>query len=106
MTIGASVGVALAPQDGTQADVLVQDADIALYRAKANGRGGCCFFKAGMDTLLRERRELEQEIVHATASGGFELAFQPLFSGACSDQPVGFEALLRWQHPQRGMLLT
>jgi diguanylate cyclase (GGDEF)-like protein/PAS domain S-box-containing protein len=104
VTIGASVGVALAPQDSMQADVLVQDADIALYRAKANGRGGCCFFKAGMDTLLRERRELEQEIVRATASGGFELAFQPLFSGACSDQPVGFEALLRWQHPQRGMI--
>ena len=105
VTIGASVGVALAPQDSMQADVLVQDADIALYRAKENGRGGCCFFKAGMDTVLRERRELEQEIVRATASGGFELAFQPLFSGACSDQPVGFEALLRWQHPQRGMLL-
>jgi diguanylate cyclase len=105
MTIGASVGIALAPQDSTLADALVQDADIALYRAKASGRGTFCFFKAGMDTLLRQRRELEQDMVHAIASSGFALAFQPLFSGACSDQTVGFEALLRWPHPSQGMIL-
>jgi diguanylate cyclase (GGDEF)-like protein/PAS domain S-box-containing protein len=104
VTIGASIGIALAPQDSALADVLVQNADVALYRAKASGRGTFCFFEPGMDTLLRQRRELEQDIVHATASGGFELAFQPLFSGACSDQTVGFEALLRWPHPQRGMI--
>lgn len=105
MTIGASVGIALAPQDSALAEVLVQDADIALYRAKSNARGTFCFFKAGMDTLLRERRELEQDIIRATASGGFHLAFQPLFSGARPDQTMGFEALLRWDHPRRGMLL-
>jgi diguanylate cyclase (GGDEF)-like protein/PAS domain S-box-containing protein len=104
MTIGASVGIALSPQDSTLADVLVQDADIALYRAKSNERGTFCFFKAGMDTLLKERRELEQDIIRATASGGFQLAFQPLFSGANPDQAVGFEALLRWRHPARGMI--
>jgi diguanylate cyclase len=104
VTIGASVGIALAPQDSMLPDALVQDADIALYRAKATGRGTACFFKAGMDTLLRERRELEQEIAHALASNGFELAFQPLFSGVCSKEIVGFEALLRWPHPKRGMI--
>ncbi len=104
MTIGASVGIALSPQDSMLADVLVQDADIALYRAKSNERGSFCFFKAGMDTLLRERRELEQDIIRATASGGFQLAFQPLFSGARPDRTEGFEALLRWNHPRRGMI--
>jgi diguanylate cyclase (GGDEF)-like protein/PAS domain S-box-containing protein len=104
MTIGASVGIALAPRDSAQADVLVQDADIALYRAKSSQRGTYCFFQAGMDTLLRERRELEQDIVHATASGGFELAFQPLFTGATPRELMGFEALLRWHHPRRGLI--
>lgn len=104
MTIGASVGIALAPRDSVQADVLVQDADIALYRAKSTARGTYCFFQAGMDTLLRERRELEQDIIRATASGGFELAFQPLFTGASPDQLMGFEALLRWHHPRRGLI--
>jgi diguanylate cyclase len=104
MTIGASVGIALAPRDSAQADVLVQDADIALYRAKSSARGTYCFFQAGMDTLLRERRELEQDIIHATASGGFDLAFQPLFTGASPKELMGFEALLRWQHPRRGII--
>ncbi len=104
MTIGASVGIALAPRDSAQADVLVQDADIALYRAKSSARGTYCFFQAGMDTLLRERRELEQDIIRATASGGFELAFQPLFTGASPDELMGFEALLRWHHPRRGII--
>jgi EAL domain-containing protein (putative c-di-GMP-specific phosphodiesterase class I) len=84
--------------------VLVQDADIALYRAKSSARGTYCFFQAGMDTLLRERRELEQDIILATASGGFELAFQPLFTGVPPGELMGFEALLRWHHPRRGII--
>jgi diguanylate cyclase (GGDEF)-like protein/PAS domain S-box-containing protein len=104
MTIGASVGIALAPHDSAQADVLVQDADIALYRAKSTARGTYCFFQAGMDTQLRERRELEQDIIHATASDGFELAFQPLFAGTAPGELAGFEALLRWHHPRRGII--
>jgi diguanylate cyclase (GGDEF)-like protein/PAS domain S-box-containing protein len=102
VTIGVSIGIALAPQDSTEPDVLVQDADVALYRAKASGRGSFCFFRPGMDTLLRQRRVLEQDIVRAIADGQFRLAFQPLFSGACVSEPVGFEALLRWPHPVRG----
>jgi len=104
MTIGASVGIALAPRDSALAEVLVQDADIALYRAKSSARGTYCFFQAGMDTLLRERRELEQDIILATASGGFELAFQPLFTGVPPGELMGFEALLRWHHPRRGII--
>jgi EAL domain-containing protein (putative c-di-GMP-specific phosphodiesterase class I) len=57
-----------------------------------------------MDTQLRERRELEQDIIHATASDGFELAFQPLFAGTASGELAGFEALLRWHHPRRGII--
>ena len=103
-TVGASIGVALAPQDADKADELVSYADIALYRAKANGRGAYCFFKTGMDTLLRQRRELEQGIAHAISVGGFTLDFQPLFSGESTDRLIGFEALLRWPDPVRGMI--
>ena len=96
ITIGASIGVALAPQDSCDSAVLVQNADIALYRAKATGRGTYCFFKAGMDTVVRERRELEHDIACAFADGDFQLAFQPLFSGVGFGDTIGFEALLRW----------
>lgn len=103
-TVGASIGVALAPQDADKADELVSYADIALYRAKANGRGAYCFFKTGMDTLLRQRRELEQDIARAINAGTFTLDFQPLFSGESRDRLIGFEALLRWPDPVRGMV--
>jgi diguanylate cyclase (GGDEF)-like protein/PAS domain S-box-containing protein len=104
VTIGASIGIALAPQDSTEPGALVQDADVALYRAKANGRGGFCFFQPGMDTLLRERRMLEHDIVRAIADNEFRLAFQPLFSAGCVGEPIGFEALVRWLHPVRGLI--
>jgi diguanylate cyclase (GGDEF)-like protein/PAS domain S-box-containing protein len=100
--IGASIGVALSPQDGRNANDLLRNADIALYRAKTSGRGQFCFFKVGMDTLLRQRREMEQDLARTLAAGGFELAFQPLFSGPASDELTGFEALLRWPSPERG----
>jgi diguanylate cyclase (GGDEF)-like protein/PAS domain S-box-containing protein len=102
VTIGASIGIALAPQDSSEAAELVQKADIALYRAKSNGRAGHCFFHAGMDTLQRQRRELEQDIVQALATDGFRLVYQPLFPGDSAGGAIGFEALLRWPHPVRG----
>jgi diguanylate cyclase (GGDEF)-like protein/PAS domain S-box-containing protein len=102
MTIGASVGIAVCPGDGDAPDVLLRYADVALYRAKSNGRGNFCFFQAGMDAPLRERRDLEQDMIRANAAGAFQLAFQPLFPGDRPDQTVGFEALLRWHHPERG----
>jgi diguanylate cyclase len=100
--IGASIGIALAPQDSTQVDELINRADIALYRVKTSGRGQYCFYKAGMDELLRERREMERDIGAAIASGGFELAYQPMFDGGADSEVLGCEALLRWTHPTHG----
>ncbi|MDX6655014.1 MAG: diguanylate cyclase, partial [Solirubrobacterales bacterium] len=102
--IGASIGIAIGLQDGGQPDELIRNADFALYRAKSSGRGTFCFFKLGMDAVLRERREMEQDIAKAIASGGFELAFQPLFGGSSANNIVGFEALLRWQTAGRGWI--
>ncbi len=103
VSIGASVGIALQPQDGTQVDVLLKYADLALYRAKALGRGSFCFFEAEMDTLQRERREMEQDLAQAIAAGRMELFFQPLF-GAEGEEIVALEALVRWPHPTRGLI--
>jgi predicted signal transduction protein with EAL and GGDEF domain len=100
--IGASIGIALAPQDSSEVDELIKRADVALYRAKTNGRGQFCFYKVGMDALLRERREMERDMAAAVASGGFELAYQPMFDGQTDNEVVGCEALLRWPHPVHG----
>lgn len=94
--IGCSIGIALSPQDGTQVDELIKNADVALYRAKTIGRGQFCFFKFGMEAMLRRRREIEQDIALFLAAGAFDLAFQPLFGGEHHRHVVGFEALLRW----------
>jgi EAL domain-containing protein (putative c-di-GMP-specific phosphodiesterase class I) len=75
---------------------------MALYRAKTNGRGQFCFYKVGMDALLRERREMERDMAAAVTSGGFELAYQPLFNGGTDSEVLGCEALLRWTHPVHG----
>ncbi len=99
--IGASVGVAVAPFDGEDADSLLRNADLALYRAKADGRGTLRYYEPDMDRRARERRALEAELRQALDGGQFELAYQPqlrLADGAL----CGVEALLRWNHPQRG----
>lgn len=101
--IGASIGIALQPQDGTQVDVLLKYADLALYRAKSIGRGNYCFFEAEMDTLQRERREMEQDLAQAIAAGRMELFYQPLF-GTEGEEVVAFEALVRWPHPMKGLI--
>ena len=101
--IGASVGIALAPVDGECADVLLRNADMALYGAKEDGRRIFRFFEPGMDVRLRTRRALELDLRNALAASEFELYYQPLVvleTGVIS----GFEALLRWRHPQRGMV--
>jgi diguanylate cyclase (GGDEF)-like protein len=103
VSIRASIGIALAPGEGDDADRLLKNADMALYRAKGEGKGGCRFFEAEMDARLQARRRLEVDLRHAIATGGLEVHYQPLVDLAgCGIS--GFEALLRWCHPERGMI--
>lgn len=99
--IGTSVGVAVAPFDGDRPDVLLKNADLALYRAKADGRSLLRYFEPAMDARMQARRQLEVDLRGAIDRGEFELAFQPqvaLDTGAVA----GVEALIRWNHPSRG----
>ena len=101
--VGATMGISLAPNDGNDADQLLRNADMALYRAKNDGRGGYRFFEAGMDARALARRRLELELRAAIARGEFHLEYQPLFDIKTNDI-ICFEALLRWKHPQRGTI--
>jgi diguanylate cyclase (GGDEF)-like protein len=103
VVVGASVGIALIPADGADPDTLLKNADIALYRAKSDGRGVWRFFAPAMDARLQERRRLELDLQHAMTHQEFELFYQPLI-GLAEDRICGFEALLRWHHPTRGLL--
>ena len=99
--IGASVGIALAPRHGTAPDSLLNFGDIALYEAKALGRGQVRLFSPDMDRMRRRRAELERDLREAIADEALHLCFQPQFALA-SGRLVGAEALLRWTHPERG----
>jgi diguanylate cyclase (GGDEF)-like protein len=101
---GASVGIARAPGDGTTPDQLLKNADMALYRAKADGRGTYRFFEPEMDARLQARRRLELDLRAALNHGQFELHYQPVVNIE-RRQVSGFEALIRWNHPQRGLVL-
>ena len=99
----ASIGIALAPQDGTDLDQLLKNADLAMYGAKSDGRRTYRFFERAMDARVRARRTLELDLRQAIVEGEFEIEYQPIVdlrSGAVS----GCEALLRWRHPERGMV--
>ncbi len=100
VNVGISIGIAAYPQDGDTAEILLKRGDIALYRAKENGRGWFCPFEDGMDSVLRERRELEQDLRNALQTNELTLSFQPMFDS--SRELVAFEALARWTHPTRG----
>src|SRR6202011_3889088 len=99
----ASIGIALAPQDGTDLDQLLKNADLAMYEAKADGRRTYRFFEPGMDARVKALRTLELDLRQAITNGGFELHYQPLVSLA-DGKINGGEALLRWRHPSRGMV--
>ncbi len=103
LTTDASIGIALAPGDGTDLDQLLKNADLAMYGAKADGRRTYRFFEAGMDLRVTARRTLEVDLRKAILDGGFEVHYQPVVD-LQSNEVTGCEALLRWRHPQRGMI--
>jgi diguanylate cyclase (GGDEF)-like protein len=103
LILETSIGIALAPQDGTDADVLIKNADLALYKAKAEGRNRYCFFEAGMEAKARERRELEDDMRKALERNEFELYYQTIVDLELREY-CGAEALLRWHHPERGLI--
>ncbi|NTF17741.1 EAL domain-containing protein [Agrobacterium rubi] len=103
LRVGASIGIALTQSGKLDADILFRNADIALYEVKNNGRGGCVFFRRAMETLLVERNGMKQDLATALENNEFELYYQPLVdfkTGAVSS----CEALLRWNHPERGLM--
>ncbi|RYD66214.1 MAG: EAL domain-containing protein [Sphingomonadales bacterium] len=103
-SVGVSIGVALSPADATTRTELARKADIALYEAKAAGRGRYMLFREQMDAGVRHRRQIEVDLRNAIDAGDqLRLEYQPLYA-AHSGQIVGAEALLRWQHPVRGMM--
>jgi diguanylate cyclase (GGDEF)-like protein/PAS domain S-box-containing protein len=103
LSTDASIGIALAPKDGTDLDQLIKNADLAMYGAKGDGRRTHRFFEPAMHASARARLTLEQDIRQALADGGFEIHYQPLVDLA-SDRVTGCEALLRWRHPVRGLI--
>jgi diguanylate cyclase (GGDEF)-like protein len=103
VNVGGSIGIALAPVDGDEPAQLVKCADLALYRAKLEGRGTFRFFEPEMDARMQERRALELDLRRALALDEFELHYQPQLA-VRNDALVGCEALIRWRHPQRGLV--
>jgi diguanylate cyclase (GGDEF)-like protein/PAS domain S-box-containing protein len=103
LTTDASIGIAMAPQDGTDLDQLIKNADLAMYGAKSDGRRTYRFFEPAMDARAKARLTLERDLRQALADGGFEIHYQPLVD-LKRDAVTGCEALLRWRHPQRGMI--
>jgi len=103
LTTDASIGIALAPGHGTALDQILKNADMAMYAAKAAGRRTYRFFEPEMDAKVHERRQLEIDLRHAIAHGSLEVYYQPCLS-LKDDRITGCEALVRWRHPERGMV--
>jgi diguanylate cyclase (GGDEF)-like protein len=103
IVVDASIGISIAPDDGTELDELLKTADIALYEAKNTGRGTYCFYETDMNERMRIRAKLENDLRGALANGEFELFYQPIVN--LQDNKISaFEALLRWHHPERGVV--
>jgi len=103
IVIGTSVGIAIPPRDGVDADELSKNADLALYCAKQEGRGQYRFFETSMDRRMRDWRQMEHDLREAIATEQFQLHYQPIVSLG-GRQIFGFEALIRWDHPERGFI--
>ena len=101
--IGASVGIARCPHDGSTSEELIRNADLALYAAKDGGRGRHHFYAADLHSEAEERRQLEADLREAIANGGLELHYQPVIQ-TTTEKITGFEALVRWTHPRLGPL--
>ena len=104
ISIGASIGISVAPVDSLEPNQLLKNADLALYQAKAEGRGNHRFFVPEMDRRMQSRRSLELDLRRAVVDGEFEMYYQPLVDTS-DGQISGFEALLRWNHPSEGLIL-
>ncbi|MGB3738837.1 MAG: EAL domain-containing protein [Pontixanthobacter sp.] len=99
----ASLGIAIGPTDGTDVSALMKNADLALYRAKREGKSGHHFFERSLDEQAQKRRQMELDLRRAVHDGEFELYFQPLYN-LREDKLNGFEALIRWEHPELGQI--
>ncbi|MQU63762.1 EAL domain-containing protein [Pseudomonas sp. FSL R10-1350] len=103
LQISASIGIALYPGNGQSAEELLMNADAAMYHAKGGGKNGYSFFDVSMNTNARKQLQLLQDLRQALEHNQFRLHYQPKFD-ASNGKPVGAEALLRWEHPQQGLL--
>jgi diguanylate cyclase (GGDEF)-like protein len=103
ITSSATIGISIAPHDGADPTTLLKNADLALYRAKNDGKGCFRFFETAMDAEAQARRAMENDLRDALANGELELHFQPLF-GLSQNRITAFEALMRWNHPERGQV--
>jgi len=103
VVIGASIGIAICPDHGVTADAMIRNADLALYAAKGDGRGVYRFYSSEMHADAEDRRQLEEDLRGALVADGLHLVYQPVVSSA-TEQVTGYEALLRWSHPTRGLI--
>ena len=102
VVIGASIGIAMAPDDGIEPSELMKKADLALYRTKSEGRNGFCFFDAQMTADADARHRLEQDLRNAIAATNSKLHYQPIVD-VSTRKPCGVEALVRWRHPRAAL---
>src|SRR5664279_5518655 len=103
VTVDISIGISIAPNDATELDELMKTADMALYEAKNAGRGTYRYYEPEMNARIQARGQLEQDLHSAINNGEFELFYQPIAS-LDDDKITSFEALLRWNHPERGLV--
>ena len=103
VVIGASIGIALSPDDGVTSEELIRNSDLALYAAKDGGRGRFHFYSDDLHEVAEKRAQLEEELRDAISNGDLELHYQPVVSTA-TEKITGFEALMRWHHPVKGWI--